>query len=44
MKRFHVHLSVSDLEQSMAQLDLVLRETRRSLDVLTYGAMAGAQV
>ena len=32
-----------DLEQSMAQLDLVLRETRRSLDVLTRGAPAGAQ-
>jgi len=30
----------SDLEQSMAQLDFVLRETRRSLDVLTYGALA----
>jgi hypothetical protein len=27
----------SDLEQSMAQLDLVLRETRRSLDVLRRG-------
>jgi hypothetical protein len=27
----------SDLEQSMAQLDLVLRETRRSLDVLRWG-------
>jgi hypothetical protein len=26
-----------DLEQSMAQLDLVLRETRRSLDILTRG-------
>jgi hypothetical protein len=32
----------SDLEQSMAQLDLVLRETRRSLDGLTRGASAGA--
>jgi hypothetical protein len=27
----------------MAQLDLVLRETRRSLDVLVRGAPLGAQ-
>jgi hypothetical protein len=30
----------SDLEQSMAQLDVVLRETRRSLDALTRRAPA----
>jgi hypothetical protein len=32
-----------DRERSMAQLDLVLRETRRSLDVLTHGAPAATQ-
>jgi hypothetical protein len=32
----------SDLEQSMAQLELVLRETRRSLDVLTRGDSTSA--
>jgi hypothetical protein len=32
----------SDLEQSMAQLNLVLRETRRSLDVVTGRAPAAA--
>ena len=32
----------SDLEHCMAQLDLVLRQTRRSLDALTRGAPAAA--
>lgn len=32
----------SDLEHCMAQLDLVLRQTRRSLDTLARGAPAGA--
>ncbi len=32
----------SDLEHSMAQLDLVLRQTRRSLDAQARGAPAGA--
>jgi hypothetical protein len=33
----------SDLERSMAQLDLVLRETRRSLDVVRGRAPAATQ-
>jgi hypothetical protein len=37
----HRAFDYSDLEQSMGQLDLVLRETRRSLDVLRHGAPAG---
>ena len=32
----------SDLEHCMAQLNLVLRQTRRSLDALARGAPAGA--
>jgi hypothetical protein len=32
----------SDLERGMTQLDLVLRQTRRSLDALARGAPVGA--